>query len=76
MVLPYRRSKKGTRVIKKTNKYPFIRYNLLCAISANKVKQLDLEYNKLSKKNDNLNEESIAEKMKNQKEIYNKIVKK
>ena len=37
MVLPYGRSKKGTRVIKKTNKYPFIRYNLLCAISANKV---------------------------------------
>ena len=37
MVLPYGRSKKGTRVIKKTNIYPFIRYNLLCAISANKV---------------------------------------
>jgi len=26
MVLPHERSKKGTRVIKKTNKYPFIRY--------------------------------------------------
>ena len=30
-------SKSGTRVIKKTNKYPYKRYNLLCAISANKV---------------------------------------
>jgi len=37
MTLIYGRSKSGTRVIKKTNKYPYKRYNLLCAISANKV---------------------------------------
>ena len=37
MVLPYGRSKSGTRVIKKTNKYPYKRYNCLCAISAKKV---------------------------------------
>ena len=37
MTLTYGRSKSGTRVIKKTNKYPYKRYNLLCAISANKV---------------------------------------
>lgn len=37
MVLSYGRSVKGTRVNKKINKYPFIRYNLLCVISANKV---------------------------------------
>ena len=30
-------SKSGTRVIKRTNKYPYKRYNLLCAISYNKV---------------------------------------
>ena len=33
----YGRSKSGTRVIKRTNKYPYKRYNLLCAISYNKV---------------------------------------
>jgi transposase len=33
----YGRSKSGTRVIKKTNIYPFKRYNMLCAICANKV---------------------------------------
>ncbi len=33
----YGRSKTGTRAIYKTNKYPFKRYNMLCAISANKV---------------------------------------
>lgn len=37
MTLSYGRSKSGTRVIKKTNKYPYKRYNLLCAISADKV---------------------------------------
>jgi len=37
MILPYGRSKSGTRVIKKTNKYPYKRYNCLCAISAKKV---------------------------------------
>jgi hypothetical protein len=35
--LSYGRSKSGTRVIKKTTKYPYKRYNLLCAISSNKV---------------------------------------
>jgi hypothetical protein len=33
----YGRSKSGTRVIKKTNKYPFKRYNMLCAICVDKV---------------------------------------
>ena len=37
MTLSYGRSKSGTRVIKKTTKYPYKRYNLLCAISSNKV---------------------------------------
>jgi len=37
MTLNYGRSKKGDRVYKKTNKYPFKKYNLLCAICANKV---------------------------------------
>ena len=37
MTLKYGRSRSGTRVIKKTNKYPYKRYNLLCAISADKV---------------------------------------
>ena len=37
MTLSYGRSKSGTRVIKKTNKYPYKRYNLLYAISADKV---------------------------------------
>uniref|UniRef100_A0A6C0D7R9 Tc1-like transposase DDE domain-containing protein n=1 Tax=viral metagenome TaxID=1070528 RepID=A0A6C0D7R9_9ZZZZ len=37
MTLTYGRSKSGTRVIKKTNKYPYKRYNLLCAICADKV---------------------------------------
>jgi transposase len=37
MTLSYGRSRSGTRVIKKTNKYPYKRYNLLCAISAEKV---------------------------------------
>ena len=33
----YGRSKTGTRVIEKTYKYPYKRYNLLFAISANKI---------------------------------------
>jgi len=33
----YRRSKTGTRVIDKTYKYPYKRYNLLFAISADKI---------------------------------------
>ena len=37
MTLSYGKSKSGTRVIKKTHKYPYKRYNLLCAISSNKV---------------------------------------
>ena len=37
MTVTYGRSRRGTRVIKKTNKYPYKRYNLLCAISADKV---------------------------------------
>lgn len=37
MTSSYGRSKSGTRAIYKTNKYPFKRYNMLCAISANKV---------------------------------------
>lgn len=37
ITLSYGRSRSGTRVIKKTNKYLYKRYNLLCAISANKV---------------------------------------
>jgi hypothetical protein len=37
MTLTYGRSRSGTRVIKKTDKYSYIRYNLLCAISAVKV---------------------------------------
>jgi len=37
MTHSYGRSKSGTRAIKKTNTYPFKRYNLLCAISYNKV---------------------------------------
>jgi transposase len=37
MTLSYGRSKSGSRVIKKTTKYPYKRYNLLCAISANKI---------------------------------------
>ena len=37
MTLSYGRSRIGTRVIKKTNKYPYKRFNLLCAISADKV---------------------------------------
>jgi transposase len=37
MTLTYGRSKSGTRVIKKTNKYPYKRFNLLCDISADKV---------------------------------------
>jgi putative transposase len=37
MTLSYGRSRSGTRVIKKTNKYPYKRFNLLCAISADKV---------------------------------------
>lgn len=32
MTLSYGRSRSGTRVIKKTNKYPYKRFNLLCAI--------------------------------------------
>ena len=37
MTHSYGRSKSGTRAIKKTNTYSFKRYNLLCAISYNKV---------------------------------------
>jgi transposase len=37
MTLTYGRSKSGTRVIKKTHKYPFKRYNLLVAISHKKI---------------------------------------
>jgi transposase len=37
MTLSYGRSRSGTRVIKKTNNYPYKRFNLLCAISADKV---------------------------------------
>lgn len=37
MTLSYGRSRSGTRVIKKTNKYPYKRFNLLCAISTDKV---------------------------------------
>lgn len=37
MTLPYGRSKSGTRAVKKTNKYPFKKYNLLVAISYNKI---------------------------------------
>jgi hypothetical protein len=33
----YGRSKSGTRVIDKTYKYPYKRYNLLFAISADKI---------------------------------------
>jgi len=33
----YGGSRSGTQVIKKTNKYPFKRYNMLCAICADKV---------------------------------------
>jgi transposase len=37
MTLSYGRNKSGLRLYKKTNKYPFKRYNLLCAIRYNKV---------------------------------------
>ena len=37
MTLTYGRSKSGTRVIKKTNKYPFKKYNLIVAIKFNKI---------------------------------------
>ena len=37
MTLSYGRSKNGKRVIKKTNKYPFKKYNLLAAICYDKV---------------------------------------
>ena len=37
MTSSYGRSKSGTSAIHKTNKYPFKRYNMLCAISADKV---------------------------------------
>ena len=37
MTNSYGRSRSGTRVIKKTNKYPYKRFNMLCAISADKV---------------------------------------
>jgi len=37
MKLSYGRSKSGTRVIDKTYKYPYKRYNLLFAISADKI---------------------------------------
>ena len=37
MKLSYGRSKRGTRVINKTYKYPYKKYNLLFAISANKI---------------------------------------
>ena len=64
MVLPYGRSKSGTRVIKKTNKYPYKRYNCLCAISAKKVIGCILyEYLKGGVKTDNI------------LEFYNKFIK-
>lgn len=37
MTQSYGRSKSGTRVIKRTTEYPYKRFNLLCAISYNKV---------------------------------------
>ena len=37
MHLEYGRSKSGTRVIRKTNEYPFKKYNLLCTISSEKI---------------------------------------
>ena len=37
MTLTYVRSKSRTRVIKKTNKYPFKKYNLIVAIAYNKI---------------------------------------
>jgi hypothetical protein len=37
MTHSYGRSRSGIRVVKKTHKYPYKRYNLLCAISADKV---------------------------------------
>lgn len=37
MTQSYGRSKSGTRVIKRTTKYPYKRFNQLCAISYNKV---------------------------------------
>jgi transposase len=37
MTQSYGRSKSGTRVRKRTTKYPYKRFNLLCAISYNKV---------------------------------------
>lgn len=37
MSLTYVRSKSGRRVVKKTNKYPFKKYNLLFAIAYNKI---------------------------------------
>jgi transposase len=37
MTHSYGRSRSGTRVIKKTHKYPYKQYNLLCAICADKV---------------------------------------
>ena len=37
MTLPYGRCRSGYRCIKKTNIYPFKRYNLLCAISSDKI---------------------------------------
>ena len=37
MTLPYGRCRSGSRCVKKTNIYPFKRYNLLCAISSDKI---------------------------------------
>jgi hypothetical protein len=37
MTLTYGRSKSGSRVIKRTTKYPFKKYNLIFAISYNKI---------------------------------------
>jgi len=77
MVLPYGRSKKGTRVIKKTNIYPFIRYNLLCAISANKVVGCAL-YEKLKgfficiKKSEAISD-LVYERLGDIKEIYEEL---
>jgi hypothetical protein len=37
MTLPYGRCRSGSRCVKKTNIYPFKRYNLLCDISYDKI---------------------------------------
>ena len=55
MTSSYGRSKSDTRAIYKTNKYPFKRYNMLCAISANKVVGYELyKYLKCGIKTNNI----------------------